>query len=210
MKVIVEYDDQLQSSNLQDAQEKLSKLSPIEVSCNNWPDQFPETPKVSVRLLHNNKEIFVRFDVEEKYTMARVENDNGQVWTDSTCEFFISFDEKTYYNIEMTCIGKVLIGYRSNIEPQLGSTDSIKRLPSLGTEPFAERIGDNKWSLTYSVPIIAFWKHNLTELHGVKARGNFYKCGDNLTKPHFLSWSPIKYPTPNFHLPEFFGEISFE
>jgi enamine deaminase RidA (YjgF/YER057c/UK114 family) len=24
---------------------------------------------------------------------------------------------------------------------------------------------------------------------------------------HFLSWNPIKTETPNFHVPEFFGEI---
>ncbi|WP_262895053.1 carbohydrate-binding family 9-like protein, partial [Parabacteroides distasonis] len=25
--------------------------------------------------------------------------------------------------------------------------------------------------------------------------------------PHFVSWSPIDLPEPNFHCPEFFGEI---
>jgi hypothetical protein len=44
----------------------------------------------------------------------------------------------------------------------------------------------------------------------MKARGNFYKCGDSLSVPHFLSWQPIDNPTPNFHLEKFFGELDFE
>ena len=37
--------------------------------------------------------------------------------------------------------------------------------------------------------------------------GNFYKCADETMNPHFVSWSPIDLPEPNFHCPEFFGEI---
>lgn len=204
--------EELDSSNLQQASRLLLQIKPEFVSCNNWYDQFPETPKVIVRVAHNNSEIFVRFDVEERFTAARIESDNGKVWFDSTCEFFINFNDLEYYNIEMTCIGKVLLGFHNRLIDYnvLGSTDSIKRLSSLGTNTFNERIGDNKWNLTYSIPLSAFWKHNLTSLHGVNARCNFYKCGDGLTKPHFLSWAPISSPKPFFHLPQFFGDIYFE
>ena len=36
------------------------------------------------------------------------------------------------------------------------------------------------------------------------------KCGDDTAVPHFLSWNPIGAPRPNFHTPEYFGEIHFE
>ncbi|KAK8885666.1 hypothetical protein M9Y10_041118 [Tritrichomonas musculus] len=211
MTIHAPFIESLNSTDLQKASETLLKLSPELVGCNNWPDQYPETPTVYVRVAHNNKEIFVRFDVEEHYTVAHVEKDNGEVWYDSTCEFFITFDDLGYYNIETTCIGKVLLGFQKTLPDQiLGSTDSINRLPSLGTETFDEKVGDNKWNLTYAVPLSAFWKHNLTSLHGVKAHCNFYKCGDSLSKPHFITWRPIKNPKPFFHMPEFFGEIDFE
>ena len=211
MALYAPYIEALDSLDLQSASQILLELNPEFIGCNNWKDQFPETPKVLVRVAHNNKEIFVRFDVEERYTAARIETDNGKVWFDSSCEFFINFDELDYYNIEMTCIGKVLLGFHNKlINSILGNTESIKRLPSLGTNTFDEKIGDNKWNLTYSIPISSFWKNNLTSLHGVKARCNFYKCGDGLTKPHFLSWKPISNPKPFFHLPQFFGEIYFE
>ncbi|WP_350005689.1 carbohydrate-binding family 9-like protein, partial [Phocaeicola dorei] len=47
-------------------------------------------------------------------------------------------------------------------------------------------------------------------LDGMVVRANFYKCGDELQKPHFLSWSPIKIEKPDFHRPDFFGLLEFE
>ena len=44
-------------------------------------------------------------------------------------------------------------------------------------------------------------------LDGQKVRGNIYKCGDKLPVPHFISWSPISTPAPDFHCPRFFGEM---
>ena len=41
-------------------------------------------------------------------------------------------------------------------------------------------------------------------------KGNFYKCGDHLSVPHFLSFAPIGVPKPDFHRPEFFCTLEFE
>ena len=38
-------------------------------------------------------------------------------------------------------------------------------------------------------------------------RANFYKCGDLTAHPHFLSWSPVFTEQPDFHRPEWFGEL---
>ena len=40
-----------------------------------------------------------------------------------------------------------------------------------------------------------------------KLLGNFYKCGDATLLPHYLSWSQIDTEQPDFHRPEFFGEL---
>ena len=50
---------------------------------------------------------------------------------------------------------------------------------------------------------------SIESLKGVCATANFYKCGDDLPEPHFVSWNKIEAPTPNFHLPKYFGEIEF-
>ena len=44
---------------------------------------------------------------------------------------------------------------------------------------------------------------------GVEARMNLFKCGDELSHPHFLSWQPIRTEKPDFHRPEFFAQVRF-
>ena len=42
---------------------------------------------------------------------------------------------------------------------------------------------------------------------GHKMRGDFYKCGDKTAQKHYGSFTPIDWPTPNFHRPEFFADM---
>ena len=87
---------------------------------------------------------------------------------------------------------------------------SVDRWASLGREPFEERMGDCKWSLTLVIPTTALFRDEIHSLDGRDMRANFYKCGDKLTTPHFLSWNKIDLPSPCFHCPPFFGQIHFE
>ena len=195
--------------------ESLVLAKALEIGCCNWPEEDPEAPKVEVRCVHTGNELFLRFDVEEKCTAALVDRDNGDVWTDSCVEFFVTFGTAGYYNIEANCIGRLLMSHR------LSKTDgvematpevlaAIKRNPSLGRETFSERLGDNRWSLDLAIPVSSFFKDDLKDFSGVECRANFYKCGDNLSLPHFLSWKRIETTYPDFHRPEFFGSLKFE
>ncbi len=44
---------------------------------------------------------------------------------------------------------------------------------------------------------------------GVRWRANFYKCADECSHPHWLTWSPIPPPSRSFHQPCHFGLIEF-
>lgn len=187
------------------------ELRPI--ACNNWAAEYPYAPKVGFRMFHNGGTLFLRFEVEERYTMGLVAEDNGAVWTDSCVEFFLSLDDGGYYNFETSCNGRLLLAFRKRKpEPTYapaGVLASVKRTPSLGTACFAEREGDNRWTLTLEIPASALFLHELRSWCGVEARMNLYKCGDNLTRPHFLSWKPIDAAAPDFHLPAFFRTVKF-
>mgnify|MGYP002660442642 FL=1 len=185
------------------------------MACRNCPAEFPYAPEVSFRMFHTGDWLMLRFDVAERYTAALVTEDNGEVWTDSCAEFFIAPDTGMYYNFETTCIGRMLLGARkSRTEAEHASPEvlaGVKRYTTLPCgEPFAEREGDNRWSLTLAIPPQALFRHALTDWSGLKARMNLYKCGDNLSHPHFLSWRPIRTEKPDFHRPEFFEEATFE
>lgn len=138
--------------------------------------------------------------------------DNDPVWQDSCVEFFVQVPgEKEYYNFEFNCIGTALGGKRENrnaavhLSPEC--LKSIKRYASAGNKPFQEMEGLFAWNLLVAIPfeLIGLDGNNLPE----KLYANFYKCADGTSLPHYLSWSPIETEKPDFHRPDFFGEIYF-
>ena len=192
-----------------------AQVEPQPVACCNWPEKFPYSPKVQFRMFHTGRMLMLRFDVEEQYTAALAADDNGPVWQDSCVEFFIAPDDGGYYNFEINCIGTLLLAHRRERKvdvvhagPEISSL--VERTPTLERRPFAERQGDNRWSMTAAIPVEALFRHRFGSWDGVEARMNLYKCGDNLSHPHFLSWAPISTPAPDFHRPEFFKPVKFE
>ena len=105
----------------------------------------------------------------------------------------------------------MLIGYRQKGQDVIHADDTVlsqvERTTSLGTEPFEERVGDNKWSLMLGLPTSIMHQHKVESWDGLKLKVNLYKCGDGCNRAHFLSWSPIDLPEPNFHCPQFFGVV---
>lgn len=194
---------------LDSAPEKWERQS---VACNNWADEYPYAPGVEFAVAHTGKEICIRFYVDEETSMARTVGDNGPVWTDSCAEFFINFDDTGYYNFEFNCIGTALLGWRRpDMEPVHASDALMKKISrssTLGKEPF-EEAPKGKWELSVVIPVEVFFGHDIKSLDGISANANFYKCGDDMSRPHYLSWKPIDNPTPAFHMPQFFGKIKF-
>ena len=185
-------------------EQAFAEIEPQPVACCNWPAEFPYAPEVSFRMFHTGDRLMLRFDVAESYTAALVTEDNGEVWTDSCVEFFIAPDEGLYYNFETTCIGRMLLSGRKSrtedVQPAPAEVlASVKRFTTYPFgEPFAERKGDNRWSLTLAIPPQALFRHALTDWSGLEARMNLYKCGDRLSHPHFLSWKPcLLYTSPS-------------
>ena len=130
-------------------------------------------------------------------------------------EFFsIPAGDGIYYNLECNCIATILLAAgseRNNREMAPSEiTDQVKRWASLGRETFEEKIGECTWEVALLIPYKVFFKPAITGLDGMSIRANFYKCGDELQKPHFLSWNPIKIEKPDFHRPDFFGLLEFE
>lgn len=205
---------QLSSENLSEAGKCLAQLEAHPIGCVNWPESFPYCPRAEFHMAHNGKELFLQFTVEEACTMALVDHDNGEVWTDSCVEFFLALDDTGYYNFEFSCIGKALLGFRKerpnavHAQPEIMS--SIKRMPTLGTTPFKERQLQEAWSLTVAIPVSALFRHRVENWQDIAPRINVYKCGDNLSQPHYVSWMPIDTPKPDFHVARCFTAVQVE
>jgi hypothetical protein len=179
------------------------------VACVNW-DAYPYVPEVSVKIAHTASHLLLQYNVREKSIRAQYTKGNQAVWTDSCVEFFVSLDRrKTYYNFEFNCIGTPLL--RHNIKPHEGPyatpelLSTILTQSSLGRQPITVQQGNCIWQLRIAIPCACFFAHKIDDLRGQTLLGNAYKCGDELPEPHFLSLFPVRTPTPNFHVPEFFG-----
>jgi hypothetical protein len=65
------------------------------------------------------------------------------------------------------------------------------------------------WSLEFRIPFALLEEHvgPLGEIAGQTWRGNFFKCAEENSHPHWAAWSPVD--EFNFHLPRCFGELRF-
>lgn len=209
----------LSVSNMPSAQDVPALLDreavPFEtISTVNWAE-YPYKPEVSFRMAATDKAFLLQYRVKEATVRALAATDNGPVWQDSCVEFFCSPDsDGFYYNFECNCVGKLLIGSGAERNTREHAPqevlESVLRYASLGSESFDERPADGVWEVALVIPFTAFYRHHITSFAGKSFRANFYKCGDKLTTPHFLSWNPIETAKPNFHRPDYFGEVSVE
>lgn len=199
-------------NEIEDLFDSIADLQNIEYV--NW-ENYPYKPDVKFKIAHSGDEIYLQYIVKEKYIRAKFLNNNESVWNDSCVEFFISpIKDGSYYNFEFNCIGTALIGFGYEKEKReragIDIVNSIRSVSSLGRQAIEHKEGDFTWKITLAIPISTLYKHQLKSITGICAKANFYKCGDELKEPHFLSWQAISFPKPNFHLPEFFGEVTFE
>jgi hypothetical protein len=188
----------------------LNNLEKHKIDHVSWP-AYPYRPRVSFKIAGGRDCIILQYFVREANIRAVNTENNTPVWEDSCVEFFLSFnDQAGYYNFEVNCIGTILAAFGKDRDYRSFLTEdkmnSIKRYSSINRLPGDLMIG---WEVIIVLPLKVFTHDNITSLDGVEARGNFYKCGDKLPDPHYLSWSPIESRGPDFHLPSFFGKILF-
>ncbi len=191
--------------------ENLADLQKIE--CLNWKE-YPYRPRVEFRIGHAGDWILLKFYVTEKSIRAMETQINGKVHLDSCVEFFLSLDGVHYYNFEFNCIGTPHAAWGNSRHNRIFlSPEKVKTIlvrSSLGSEPFETRTGQFTWDLVVVIPASCLVYDEGIDFSGLSGEVNFYKCGDALPEPHFLTWNPVGTPQPDYHVPEYFGKIDFE
>ena len=179
----------------------------------NWKG-YNYKPEAALSIAYSDHEIFLKYYVTENYFKAEKTESNQMVCEDSCVEFFVSpEDDGIYYNLEFNGIGTCLLGTgteRANstrANPEIIS--KIRRLGSEGDKPFREKEGRYSWTITIAIPFEVFFHHKVKELKGKTFRANFYKCGDNLKVPHYVTWNPVGTEKPDYHQPAYFGLLKF-
>lgn len=178
----------------------------------NWSADYPYKPAFSFRMAHTSQSLIIEYRVREASIASVAGRDNGRVWEDSCCEFFSQLPgDNFYYNMECNCTGRLLIGcgpVREGRQLAAASVlNKVQRWSSLGSDDIALVEGDFSWNMVLIIPKDAWFQSNVQSFDGMKMKANIYKCGDKLSQPHFLSWNKIDIETPDFHRPDFFGEM---
>ncbi len=211
---------------------------PLDMACDwnarQWPDSNtleithfrPESsdhrPRTFARVLYDQSGIHGLFRVQDRFVLCKRTEYLDPVWKDSCVEFFVQPGAGAgYFNFEFNCGGAFLCSHIINPERVPGGFKEFTRLPAaIGTTIKAvsslprkidpEITEPTVWLLRFFVPfsVLEHYVGKLGPVSGQTWRGNFYKCADETSHPHWAAWSPVD--ELNFHLPRCFGTIRFE
>ena len=213
--LIIRYIEALDNIDIESAGDILDDYGVLDTIENlNWIKEYPYRPITLFNIARSKEGIFIRYSVRGSMLRAIYSNDLEPVHEDSCVEFFCMLPgADKYTNFEFNCIGTCSASTRKSRSVDVVPFNreellTIKRAPSIGRRAFNEMEGSFEWELTVEIPfkLIGIDPANLPE----KLLGNFYKCADGTDSMHFVTWSPVKTEKPDFHCPEYFGELNFQ
>lgn len=171
-----------------------------------------------VRLMYDDKNIYVQFLCADRHIYSEETRHNGNVYKDSCVEFFATIDPEAgpdYFNLEINCCGVMHVGYGPERNGRILMVEELARRMTLVTSvpgpTRQESPSDNGWWVAAKIPfdvIGEFAGKKVAPKSGALWKANFYRCGGK-TDGQFGCWNHIAWPKPDFHRPEFFGELKF-
>ncbi len=186
------------------------------------PEGSAHRPRTSLQLLHDNQSFYGLFVVRDRYVRCTHQAYGEPVYQDSCVELFLQpKPERGYFNFEFNCGGAFLCMHITNPERGPDGFKEFEKVPAaigqtIQVRPSLPRRVDPEittpvvWTLSFFIPL-ALFEHYLGPLGALAGqvwRGNFFKCADETSHPHWASWSPVD--ALNFHLPRCFGALRFE
>ncbi len=187
------------------------------------PEGSNHHPDTRVKVLYDEEGLYLIFRVYDQFVRCLATEYQGHVYEDACVEFFVQpRRDAGYFNFEMNCGGVLLLKYIEDERRTETGFEKFVNVPSeLGSEvvvfhslnaPVEEEIADPvEWRVEYAIPFSLFEHYlgPLGEIAGQTWRGNFYKCADGSSHPHWASWAPISREL-NFHVPAHFAQLRFE
>lgn len=176
-------------------------------------------PNVRAKLAWDEVGLTIIFRVEDRYVRALAREHQGPVYKDSCVEFFFTPGSSlglSYFNLEINCGGTMLFWWHPEKDEAIPvSTEDCERIEIAQSLPKivdSEITEPTTWTVEYRLPFALIKKYcpdAAKPKRDVAWRANFYKCADETSHPHWLTWSYVENPTPQFHLPQYFGKLMF-
>lgn len=182
------------------------------------PTHFPKT---QAKVRYDDEALYVIFRVEDQYVRAVAQKHDDPVCRDSCVEFFFvpgTDPAAGYFNLEMNCGGTMLFHFqriprKDSVALDPADLQRIQVATTLPRNVEPEATAPTVWCVEYRLPLDILTKHFpalAQPAPGVRWMANFYKCADDSSHPHWLTWNPVNRPQPDFHVPTDFGRIEFQ
>ena len=183
------------------------------------PDSSEHRPVTQAALGVSPRALLLWFRVQDRFVLARRQGYQQDVCRDSCVEFFFQpAGQAGYFNVEINCGGAILLKY--NLRPRQSeplptiALDEVQIETTLPPRIDPELSGPTTWLIACTLPLDVLRPYlpetvELPPPPGATWRGNFYKCGDETSHPHWGSWSPIG-KVKDFHQPQQFGTLRFD
>src|SRR5574344_2742205 len=188
---------------------------------NVFPQSSSHRPDVCVKLMWNAAGIYGIYRVDDCFVRAVHLGNQAAVCLDSCVEFFVWPEgDRGYHNFEMNCGGSLLsywirdarrtkdgfADYSKHTDAELAM---VKRVHSLPERVEPEIAVPTVWTIGFFIPFAMLKSYGMAmPKPGSVWRGGFFKCADQTSHPHWISWLPI--PELNYHRPDCFGKLVFE
>jgi len=189
------------------------------ITCFPW-DENGHRPDVAARLQYTPDYVYVIFRVQDRYVRSVETRTNGRVCADACVEFFFSPAPgrcPDYFNIETNCGGVALFAVQEarGVNPRSIAPEDVAQLQVAHSMPAVvdpEVEGPLTWVNAWRIQLELLERYSSVDrpAPGVQWRANFYKCAETNSHPHYGMWSPVDWPRPDFHRPEFFGAVVFQ
>ena len=163
--------------------------------------------RAQAQLCYNDDTLFVHLQATEREIRAENTEPLSPVYQDSCLEFFFRPEgHGAYFNFEINPNGCLCLQYGAD----RSNRSSIVREDAAAYFNIRTNRTDDGWEVFYDIPL-EFLRSFIPDytFSGVM-QANFYKCGDKTAQPHYLAWMPVETEQPDYHRPEYFGNMQFE
>jgi len=160
----------------------------------------------TAQLCYDEEALYVCMEAKEADIRAEYKGRLDLPCLDSCLEFFFKpeAEDERYINIEwnpnccLYCGIGMIGGSRIRLFPE-------------DTDVFCPKVTyrEDGWKITYQVPV-TFLNNFFPEFtlsSGKVISANFYKCGEETKKRHYLAWNKVMSKWPDFHRPQDFGVL---
>jgi len=169
-----------------------------------------------IKLCADQDSLFIQIIADDQHSFSKqTEFNHMLVCEDSCVEFFFSPSGKlgsSYVNLEVNCCGTMHIAFgadrncRRYMNQDIAKT--IQCQTSISSLQKKENNQDRQWTVDICLPFAAIEKLTGEKVNTKKWFANFYRCGGRI-EPQYATWQNIPIAIPDFHRPEFFGELIF-